>query len=370
MVKTRVLHVIGGGEIGGAEELVLTLMRLLDKSRYEPHLICLCPGPFVEVARKEGFPAQLIPMRNKLDITTVGPVQDYIFDHTVDIVHTHGVRANLVARIAGHSLGVPVVTTVHSVLRYDYDTWFKAVFARFLTKLTNRYTDRFIAISDAIRQEIESMQVAPERIEVIHNGLDTSKFVSPRPPEQMQDLLGLNPNLKIITMVARLHPVKGHEYFLRAARQVLDRYPGVQFLIIGEGPERGNITRLVNELGLNERVRMPGYYTPIEDIYGVSDLLCVPSIMEGLGLVILEAMYFRVPVVASAIGGILEIIEDGKDGILVPPRDPSALAGAILALLKDEQRAERLKDGGQEKIKNFTLKNMAQQVEQIYAELV
>lgn len=370
MDKIRVLHVIGGGEVGGAEELVLALMKLLDPNKYEPHLLCLCTGRFAALAGEQGFKAGTISMKHRLDLSTIEPLQEYMQSNRINIVHTHGVRANLVARIAARKQGIPIVTTVHSVLRYDYDTLIKAGFARCLTMLTNKYTDKFIAISRAIADEIQGMRVPAEKIAVIHNGLDISKFNQPRDPGELKSELGLDPEKPVITMIARLHPVKGHEYFLKAARKVIDTGLKAQFLIIGEGIQRRKIEEQVKKLKLANVVKMPGYYSPIEDIYALSNVVCVPSLMEGLGLVILEAMYFNVPVVASNIGGIPEIVQHRVNGLLVAPRDDKALAYEIMNILIDSDLAGFLKKGGQKTIKEFTREKMARQVENIYEELI
>lgn len=370
MAEARVLHVIGGGEVGGAEELVLTLMKLLDPEKYQPFLLCLCEGPFAALAARHGFPAHTMAMKHRVDLSTVDPLRQYIREQHIDLVHTHGVRANLVARLAAARENVPVVTTVHSVLQYDYDWPFKSLLARFLTRLTNKYSDKFIAISGAIATEIQQMGVPREKIVIIHNGLDSGKFSTPREAREVKRELELDPLRQTITMIARLHPVKGHEYFLRAARKVIDAGIKVQFLIIGEGKERRRLEQQVRELGLAEVVRIPGYYSPVEDIYGVSDILCVPSVMEGLGLVVLEAMYFNVPVVASNTGGIPEIINDRADGLLVEPRDYEGLAQAIMNILADPDLAIRLTTNAREKVNQFTLENMADKVEQVYDEVM
>lgn len=370
MGKIRVLQVIGGGEVGGAEELVLTLMRLLDPERFESHLICLCQGPFVELGTQYGFKSSLIHMHNRLDITTVKPLRRYIRENRIDVVHTHGVRANLVARIAARREGVPVVTTVHSILDYDYDSLLKSGFARFITSLTNRYTDHFIAISEAIAEDISGMGIAADKITVIHNGVDVSRFAANLNTDAMRKQLKLDENRKTITMVARLHPVKGHEFFLAAARRVIDAGFAVQFLIIGEGNQRPVIEDQVKELGLEAVVKMPGYYSNVEEIYGLSDILCVPSIMEGLGLVVLEAFYFGVPVVASRIGGIPEIIKDGENGLLVEPRDEKKLAEAIIRLLGDPALVEKFRRRGRETFDNFSQNSMIPRVEAIYEQVL
>lgn len=370
MAEARVLHVINGGEVGGAEELVLTLMKLLDPAKYQPFLLCLCHGPFAALVSQQGFMSGTIAMKHRLDLSTINPLREYIQQHHINLVHTHGVRANLVARLAAARENIPVVTTVHSVLRYDYDLPFKFLLARYVTMLTNKYSDKFIAISNAIAEEITQMGVPAEKIVIIHNGLDTDKFSIPRDATEIKKELGLDPERKIVTMIARLHPVKGHEYFLRAARKVIDTGLNVQFLIIGEGTHRHRIEQQVRDLELTGMVKMPGYYSSIEDIYGVSDLLCVPSIMEGLGLVVLEAMYFKVPVVASNIGGIPEIVSDRIDGLLVKPRDYEGLANAIMNVLVDSDLAQQLTTRGRQKVEQFSMLNMAHQVEQVYDEVL
>ncbi|MGI6452587.1 MAG: glycosyltransferase family 4 protein [Syntrophomonadaceae bacterium] len=370
MAKTRVLHVIGGGEVGGAEELVLTLMKLLNPEKYEPCLLCLCEGPFSFLAEKEGFFSVQIPMRNRLDLATVTPVREFLWAHDIKLVHTHGVRANLVGRIAAKREKIPVVTTFHSVLRYDYDSYLKALLAKYLTMLTNSYTHQFIAISGIIQEEIGRMGVPRDKISVIHNGLDTTRFKAAGSPEHIKEMLGLKPDWPTISMIARLHPVKGHQFLLEAAQEMRDNGLNPQFLLVGEGVHRKPIEKMIARLGLQDSVVMTGYYESVEDIYAVSDILCVPSIMEGLGLVILEAMYFGVPVVASKIGGIPEIIEDGVDGLLVPPRDHQALAQALSRLLQNPGLAAEIALKGREKVSQFTMENMARQVEQVYEQVL
>jgi len=369
MNRCKVLHVIGGGEIGGAEELVLTLLKMLNPDKYEAQLLCLCEGPFADIAAGQGFTSITIPMKQQLDISTLQPVREYIRDEQISIVHTHGVRANLIARLAAKKEGKPVVTTVHSVLRYDYASKAKAALARYITMLTNNKTDSFIAISSAIEKDIKDMGVPAEKIHLIHNGLDTAKFKQPVNAAKIREKLGIIPGRTVIGMVARLHPVKGHEYFLQGARSLLDKGLDLQFLIIGEGTYRQKLEKMINDLDLKEHVMMPGYYSPMEDIYGVIDLLCLPSLMEGLGLVILEAMYFNIPVVASSVGGIPEIITNEVNGLLVAPRDYKGLADAVIKLLSDEQLRTDIQQQGAETVKEFSLENMAQKVEMIYDRL-
>lgn len=369
MKKLKVLQVIGGGEIGGAERHLLTLMRLMDRERFTPELLCLCRGPFAPQCRQEGITTHEVIMRHKLDLATVAPIRRLIRKQDIDIVHTHGVRANLVARIAGRAEGVPVVTTFHSLLRYDYSSSAEALVARALTRLTNNHTDRFIAVSGAVKEDLTTMGVKPDKVQVIYNGLDVSALVPGDDPDAVRRKLGILPGQRVVAMVGRLHAVKGHVFLLQAARQVVAQYDDVVFLLVGEGTERRLIERTVEELGLNDKVIMTGYYPNVSELYPIMDMLCLPSLMEGMGLVLLEAMYFGVPVVATQVGGIPELIIDGESGLLVAPGNSEALAVAITWLLDDPDLRQRLIVGGQRRAQEFTVEKMVRQTEMVYTGL-
>ncbi|MGI6550964.1 MAG: glycosyltransferase [Syntrophomonadales bacterium] len=370
MKKLKVLQVIGGGEIGGAERHLLTLMRLMDRERFTPELLCLCHGPFAGVCREEGITTHEIVMRHKLDLATVAPIRRLIKEQGIDLVHTHGVRANLVARMAGRSENVPVVTTFHSVLQYDYSTSAEAAVARFLTRLTNNRTDRFIAISGAIKEDLVAMGVTPHRIKVIYNGLDVSLLTPADSPDNVRRNLGISPGQRVVAMVGRLHAVKGHIFLLKAAQQIVTQHHDVVFLLVGEGPERRTIEKTIQELGLEDKVIMTGFYPNISDLYPIMDMLCLPSLMEGMGLVLLEAMYFGVPVVATQVGGIPEVIIDGESGLLVDPGNSRALAMAITWLLDDPGLQRQLITGGLRRAQQFTVENMVRHTERVYTDLI
>jgi|LFRM01.1.fsa_nt_gb glycosyltransferase involved in cell wall biosynthesis len=369
MKRLKVLQVIGGGEIGGAERHLLTIMRLVNRERFTPELLCLCEGPFAGLCREEGITTHEAIMRHKLDLATVAPIRRLIREQNIDIVHTHGVRANLVARIAGRAEGVPVVTTFHSLLRYDYSSQAEAWVARALTRLTNNRTDRFIAVSGAVKEDLVAMGVKPDNVSVIYNGLDVSALVPGDEPDAVKRKLGILPGQRVVAMVGRLHAVKGHVFLLQAARQIVTQYDDVVFLLVGEGPERRLIERTVEELGLNDKVIMTGYYPNVSELYPVMDMLCLPSLMEGMGLVLLEAMYFGVPVVATQVGGIPELIIDGESGLLVAPGNSEALAVAITWLLDDPQLRQRLIAGGRQRAQEFTVEKMVRQTERVYTGL-
>ena len=213
------------------------------------------------------------------------------------------------------------------------------------------------------------MGVKPDKVQVIYNGLDVSALVPGDDPDAVRRKLGILPGQRVVAMVGRLHAVKGHVFLLQAARQVVAQYDEVVFLLVGEGTERRLIERTVEELGLNDKVIMTGYYPNVSELYPIMDMLCLPSLMEGMGLVLLEAMYFGVPVVATQVGGIPELIIDGESGLLVAPGNSEALAVAITWLLDDPDLRQRLIVGGQRRAQEFTVEKMVRQTEMVYTGL-
>lgn len=370
MSKQRILQVIGGGEIGGAERHLMTLMQRLDRGLFEVELLCLCPGPFAPLARENGITAHEIFMKHKLDIGTVGPIRQLLKERSIDLVHTHGMRANLVARLAAKKEGLPVVTTFHSILRYDYPTALEAAVARVLTRLTNGKSDRFIAVSGAIKEDLERMGVPGSRIQVIYNGLDTGRLAVTAYPEDVRKELGIPEGARVVGVVGRLHPVKGQVYFIKAARQLAGEFADLFFLLVGDGPDRPALEEKIKQSGLSGRVKMAGFYPSVSDVYQVLDVICIPSLMEGLPLVLLEAMYRGVPVVASRVGGIKEVVKNGENGLLVAPGEPEAIAGSVRRLLLDPELARRLADAARHTVQGFTIESMVRQTEDVYRSLL
>lgn len=369
MDKIKLVQVIGGGEIGGAEEHVLALLTRLDREYFEPSLICLCQGPFAALASEKGIPTAEIIMKHKLDLTTIPTIRTFIKENKIDLVHTHGVRANLVARLAARREGRPVVTTIHSALRYDYTSRLEATVAGIISRLTHPLTDRFIAVSEAVQEDLIAGGVSKERIVTIYNGLDFSRFDNAKPAAITRQELGLPLDQPVVALIGRLHPVKGHADYFQAARQILQERPGVRFLAVGEGPIREELTQMVNDLGIVRQVIFTGYCPDIKNILNAIDILCLPSLMEGLPLVVMEALYFGKPAVATRVGGIPEIIKDGHNGLLVPPQDATALAAGLLRLLSEPNLRQRLGETGQKQTPDFSIDSMVSRTGALYRTL-
>ncbi|MGQ9531467.1 MAG: glycosyltransferase [Desulfotomaculales bacterium] len=369
MERLRVVHIIGGGELGGAERHILNLAGFMDPRRVALTVCCLFAAPFVQVAREAGIQALAVPMRHKLDFGVVTRIVELV--HEADLVHTHGVRANLLGRIAARLAGRPLVTTVHSLLRMDYPTVWTRLPNALAERLTRRLTRRFIAVSRQLAEELIREGVAPARVRVIYNGIDVEAFQPCRPRDQVRRELGYGAGVPLVATVARLHPVKGHRYLLEAAQRVVQVRPEVRFLVVGAGPGRGSLEAYAGRLGIAKQVKFTGFVEDVASLLGAVDLVVVPSLWEGFGLTAVEALNVGVPVVATAVGGLPEVVRPRETGLLVPPGDSEALAREILWALSHPVEVRAMAERGRDMVRReFTARIMAHQTTELYFEVV
>ncbi|SHE68419.1 Glycosyltransferase involved in cell wall bisynthesis [Caldanaerobius fijiensis DSM 17918] len=370
MDKIKVLHVIGGGELGGAEMHVLTIFEYIDKSVFEPHLICLCRGPMYEEAVKRGFNVTVVEMKHKFDFSTIKPIKEYIQRNQIDIVHTHGVRANTMARIAAFLAHKPVVTTFHSFIMNDYDSKLEAMVAKYMTLATSPISTKIITVSNALKNDLIKMGINGNKIITIYNGIDFSSRFATKTREDVLNELNIDPSQKIVSVIARLQTVKGHKYFIDAANIVSKQRDDVQFLLAGDGPLKESLVKQAKDLGISDRVHFIGHRSDIDNIYVASDIICVTSLIEGQSLVIVEAMWHQKPVISTNVGGPSELISDKKTGLLIPPANAQILAEKILLLLNDPWLAYSLALNGKKSVERFSVKEMINKTEKVYKDII
>lgn len=362
----KVLHIIGDRDIGGAGRYLLTLVTQPAFRAFE--VIVACPeGPLAGELKKAGV--QVLHFEGadlSFSIPLVFRLYRLIRMVRPDLVHTH---ASLAGRLAARLAGVRAVVYTKHGLAGSEEAFVQVRGRRRLANaLASRLlSDRIIAISRAVERELAAQGADPRRITVVYNGVDLdgpATGVSVRPA-------GIPEGDPLVGMVGRLSPEKGYRYFLEAAALVRPRKPGARFVIVGGGPERGEIADKVRELGLDGVLLMTGFRADVGEIMGALDVLVLASTAEGLGLVILEAMAAGKPVVATRVGGIPEAVEDGVTGLLVPPGDPGAMAGAILALAADRARAAEMGRAGRKRVEEkFSGRAMAEETARIYREVL
>ncbi|MGQ9512173.1 glycosyltransferase [Thermodesulfitimonas sp.] len=364
MGQIKVLHLIGGGEFGGAERHILTLFKASDPREVLLDAACLFAVPFAPLAREEGMKVTVLPMRSKLDLTIVRKLRSILLGY--DILHTHGVRANFLGRLAARGAGLPVVSTVHSLLSLDYPHPVSRLLNALCERSTRGLTDHFIAVSAYLAAAIEREGVPREKVSVVYNGIAPVNG-DVRVPAPLRARFSIPGDVPLVAAVGRLHRVKGHHYFIAAAAEVLKRYPQARFLVIGAGPERNNLEDLVAKLGLAGKVLFTGFLKDIREHYSEFSLLVLSSLSEGLPLTVLEAFLSGTPVVATRVGGLPEVIQEGETGILVPPADVGALAAGICRVLDDPATARAMAARGRELVKRkFSARRMAEGTLAVY----
>jgi glycosyltransferase involved in cell wall biosynthesis len=254
-----------------------------------------------------------------------------------DIVHTHLAKAGVVGRIAGRlARARAVVHTYHGTVFRGYFGPRRSALYLGIERALGRLSTRLIAITPGQRDELIALGLAPaERVELIPLGLDLERFVSAPDCESARRALGLADNAEVVAFVGRLVPIKNAPLFVRAFGEVARTRPRAVALVAGDGPEREAVTALIAKLGIADRVRLLGWRADTERIYAASDVVALSSLNEGSPVSLIEAMAAARAVVATNVGGVRDVVEDGTTGLLVPSSHAGALARAMASVLDD-----------------------------------
>ena len=350
----------GSSSYGGGERYLELLFGRLDRARYRPLLICPEPGSFVGRMKERGVETHLVHLAPLFNPIALWRLTRLLVREHVTILQTHGARANFYGRIAGRLAGVPVIiSTIHNSLK-DYKVspltrWLYTV----LLRLTLPLVHRILCVSEAKRGDlIEECPAAAAKAHTVYNGVDLSAFSSQPNHQKVRQELGVTEG-PVLVMVARLTEQKGHRYLLQALSCLLETWPQLCCLFVGEGELQDALRRMAIDLGVERACRFVGVREDIPDILTAADVFVLPSLSEGFPFVLLEALAMGCPVVASRVNGVPELIEDHKTGLLVPPRDPQALARAIRDMLDDRRAALRMGAAGRALVRErFTVNRM------------
>jgi glycosyltransferase involved in cell wall biosynthesis len=362
--RVRIVEILATGTNGGAQEHLLSLLSRLDQTRYDASVIALSGGSAVRKLQRAGFPVTVLDDPD--DAIATGAVATQLADINPDVIHNHMYRAELVGTRAAIALGEAghrrpyVVSTVHSSrIRSDEDR-------RELRILTPQI-DQLIAVSRAIEAKIADEGRTGAPVSLIYNGVDLERYAHTEPCCTFREQYGIEPDAVVVGVVARLEPEKGHPTLLEAWPAVLRAVPNAALLVVGEGSRRDELERQAAALRIAHRVVFTGRRDDVPSVTAALDVAVLPSYREAQGLSILEAMALSRPVVASRVGGIPEVIEDGVSGLLVPPHDSKALAGAIIRLLKNHPLADMIGRAGHDVVhERFCIGLMVRAVERIY----
>jgi len=342
----RVMFIITCMPTGGAETLLVELIRRLDRERFVPELCCLkYRGPLGDVLAEE-VPTWTGLLSHKYDFAVLGRLRRLLRRRRIDAVLTVGTGGDKMfwGRLAAWLQGVPVICSwLHSTGLPDC--------VELPNRLLSPVTDAFIGVAEPHGRYLAEHEGCPaSKVRVIPNGVDTERFRPRWPDKRLRKQLGLKKETPVVGIVAALRPEKRHDLFLRCATRILGQVPAARFLIVGDGPARKRLESLLTDLGLNESVRLLGSRRDVPELLALFDVMLLTSEMESNPVSILEAMATEKPVVAPRVGSVPETVLDGKTGRLFPPGNVEAASAAVIELLGNPRQAAAMGRAGREHV--------------------
>lgn len=333
----KILHLIRGGDSGGAKTHLFNLLDELKKYA-DCQVVCLIPGIFYEEILEKDIKTTLFEQKNRFDLSVVKKIRELIEKDGIDILHVHGAMANFVARFLKPLINIPVVTTMHSDYLLDFDTFFKKIIFTSLNIWSLKKIDYFIAVSDTFKDMLISRGFRANGIHVVYNGMDFGKIpenITPKEEFAKKYNIKLEENVTYIGIVARFDAVKGVDVFIEGAKKLYDMNKNVRFLIAGDGPQREQLEALADSLGLTEVLYFLGF---IKDIYGFFNFIDVNTLTswcESFPYSMLEGAAMKNPMVASNVGGISSLIKDDETGYLFEAGNTDELAEKLNRICKN-----------------------------------
>lgn len=356
-----VLHTESSTGWGGQESRSLRESEELTRRGHRAIILCQPGSGLAKRAGKSGIPTAVVRMRANVDPVAINFVRGLVRKENVDIINTHSSHDSWIATMGAWFSGRKpvIIRTRHLAIGI---------------KKSLTYTllpDKIVTVSEYVRSLFIEKGIKPDKVITIPSGIDIRKFDPAKSGNTFREEIGVNSSVPLIVMVAILRVRKGHYYFVHAAKKVVEEFPDARFLIVGDGPQRTNIEHYIKELGLKDNVLMLGLREDIPRILASADLYVIPSLSEGMGQSTMEAMAMGVPVIASDVGGLPELVINDQTGILVPPKNIPALAKAIIGLLSDKGRSERLAaQAKQSVVRCYSIERTVEKTLNLYSELL
>ena len=365
MNRIKVVHIVEDLKVGGQEHVIASLVRGLDPAAFDVRVWCTqAGGQVADELRRDEFDVEVLGLKGLRNLIHVAALRNKLRDAGIDVVHTHAWGGGLIGRFAARYARVPVIVGhVHGI--YNYVSRFHL----FIDSVLVRWSTATICCSQAARNFMLTRQrVPPSKVVVVYNGIDLSPFgpCAPDDRARLRRKVGVKPDDLVIGSVGHLEGHKGHRHLINAFRRILETNPHARLLLVGGGRLRANLEKLTKSLGVERRVTFAGVRRDVPRLLSLMDLFVLPSLNEALGLAVIEAMASGVPVVASDVGGIPEVVKHRRTGLLVQPGSPSALADAILELLNAPATATRMRDAALADCQRFSVENMVSQVAELY----
>jgi glycosyltransferase involved in cell wall biosynthesis len=366
----NIVHLTASTFFGGPERQMLGLASALPET-YRTAFLSFAEGkrsrPFLAAARRRGFEAAALAYDTPHLRKAVAELAAHLEGWRADVLCCHGYKANLLGRLAARRRSVPVV----AVSRGWTGESLKVRLYEAIDRLHLRWMDRVVCVSEAQAARVRPGGVRPDRLRVIRNAVDPERFYDPEPHFRTKLLRCFKqPPARVVGAAGRLSPEKGFGVLVAAAERVWKREPSAGFVLFGDGPCRARLQRQIQAAGLAGTFVLGGFRADLDRLLPHLDLLALPSFTEGLPNVVLEAFAAGVPVVASAVGGVPEVVEDGANGYLVRAGDADALADRICRAFESEDRLRDMGLNGRQRVHDdFTFAAQARQYQRLFEEL-
>lgn len=359
--------------MGGAERLMVPILKHLSRTDFEAYVCALQSkdgNPMEDEIRALGVPVNCLDIKHLRDWNALPRLIKYLKKNDVDLVHTQLEFANILGNISARFLHLPSVCTIHVMPSLDVKAKSK-LHQKLEWFVLNCFCNRVISVSEEAREyHLHISGASASQVSTIYNGIDLSSFsILERELERanVRAELGIPSDANLLTTVAVLRPQKGIQFMIRAMSTVLASNPNTYYLVAGNGSHRAALMEEVNNLGLGDRVIFPGMRQDVPRLLTASDIFVLPTLTEALPTVLAEAMAAKLPIIASRVGGVPEMITNGQNGCLVEPEDEEGLARACIDLLaSSEKRAAMGAEGWRIVNQKFNIKKQVDQLEALY----
>lgn len=363
--KIKVLHLAEDLKMGGYERVILDIAEHLDPTMFDVHAWAISRGgPTADILSSKHKNIRVLGINSYHNPVNIFRLRKEISHLNPDIIHTHTYFSNTIGRLAAiFPKHAKIITHVHNTYmeycrRHIY-----------IERILSCFSDKIICCSNAVKDfVVHTEKISPEKVIVIYNGVPEPTRTNPEKLYTLKRSLGINETARVVVCVAKLMAQKGHRFLIQAIPDVVKKFKNIKFLIVGEGALRPSLEKEVDRLNVRPFVDFLGRRSDVPDLLQISDIFLQPSIYEGLSIATIEAMSYGLPVIASNVGGIREIVDNGRNGILIPSRDSQRLTEAIVNLLNNPSETQRFREPAKETAIRFSLTNMIRSIEQVYYE--
>jgi len=369
-VKPRVLITIDTYEVGGAGKVILQFLTHGGRESCEPVVAGFWRGPeavwkFRDAVDAIGVPFKVLRQKSAYDPAVIPAALKIIRDNNITLLESHGYKAHLLCLALRQRTRLPWIAYVHGWTSENA----KVELYNLVEKTVVRFADRIIPVSESLKSRLHLGRRATKKAVVITNAadfVDTGQSFTNR-----RERFGVQENEILVGVIGRLSPEKGHRFFIEAMKTVAAKYGHVKAVFVGEGQQRAAVTEAISKSGLEGKVILAGFQQDVSSFYHACDIICLPSLSEGMPNVALEAMMFAKPVVAFSAGGIPEVVQDGETGILVEQQNPAALAAALIDMLGGRYNLQAMGTAGRKRVEaDFSPRVRAGRVAGIHESLI